>query len=546
MDRPLFWLIFAGLFAFAVGSHLNFLPLRFEEPRRAIVALEMMLNGDMIKPTINGVDYFNKPPIYNWILVGLFNLFGFENWVIRMPTVLSLMLIGILHFFIFKNWLGKTAAVLSSIFFVTSADILFYFSFQGEIDMFYTLIVYLQLVSIGYWYYHKQKVRYLFMASYFLMTAGLLTKGMPSLAFQGLTLLGIAVAEKKVKWLFSPWHLIAIIASSLGLIGFFTLYENHGGDTQAYLTRLLSQSTERTALGEQSLWNKLKHLFTFIGLFLRISLPWVFLWIFRFKKITFSQLLQSIWENTAVRFAIIFLLSNLWLYWLSPGTRNRYLYMFLPFFFIPIAHFLPDTLRSGTWQKKWFKGIFGGLLIGLALFCISLPFLPKTDVISGIWLIAILGLIVITALTLLFFKASSIDRLLLFAISLLVIRSVFNYSILPVRKAEDFKTDYKRAAHELQAITKGQRLYLYEPKTVNNYGVPILGGQVSYGEIKWPPYQISYHISNLNGHVLQQTSSLEDNKYYLVSERFMTNEMLELWRVYCHNRGETYYLVRKK
>ena len=47
-----------------------------DEAIRAIVALEMKINGNLITPTIGGILYFNKPPLYNWIILFFFNLFN--------------------------------------------------------------------------------------------------------------------------------------------------------------------------------------------------------------------------------------------------------------------------------------------------------------------------------------------------------------------------------------------------------------------------------------------------------------------------------------
>ena len=41
--------------------HLNTYQLLFEEPRRALVALELIPSDDWLIPTTNGELYFNKP-----------------------------------------------------------------------------------------------------------------------------------------------------------------------------------------------------------------------------------------------------------------------------------------------------------------------------------------------------------------------------------------------------------------------------------------------------------------------------------------------------
>ena len=56
--------------------NLGVRPLQFEEPRRVLVALEMAVRGNAVVPTTNGALYFNKPPLYNWLLLACTRLFG--------------------------------------------------------------------------------------------------------------------------------------------------------------------------------------------------------------------------------------------------------------------------------------------------------------------------------------------------------------------------------------------------------------------------------------------------------------------------------------
>ena len=58
--NPAFVTLLFMLGAVALFLNLGLEPLHFEEPRRAIVALEMELTGNWWVPKINGEYYFNK------------------------------------------------------------------------------------------------------------------------------------------------------------------------------------------------------------------------------------------------------------------------------------------------------------------------------------------------------------------------------------------------------------------------------------------------------------------------------------------------------
>ena len=137
------WVGFTVILCVALFSNLGLLSLQFEEPRRAIVALEIEISGNYINPKINGFDYYNKAPFYNWLLILFFKVFGSsDEWVVRLPTVFSFLAIALINFRIIRQQVNRQIAIHSSLIFLTASNLLYYFSFQGEIDMFYSLIVY--------------------------------------------------------------------------------------------------------------------------------------------------------------------------------------------------------------------------------------------------------------------------------------------------------------------------------------------------------------------------------------------------------------------
>ncbi|PKO95189.1 MAG: 4-amino-4-deoxy-L-arabinose transferase, partial [Bacteroidetes bacterium HGW-Bacteroidetes-9] len=143
-NRPAILLIvIVLLLPFAYFVNLGLMPLISDEPTRGIVTLEMLYSGNFITPTINGEFYYNKPPLFNWILAGFVQLSGLSNeFIFRLPTVISLLLTGIIIFLSARKELGKINAMLVAIMFITSARIVFWDSFQGLIDITYSLITF--------------------------------------------------------------------------------------------------------------------------------------------------------------------------------------------------------------------------------------------------------------------------------------------------------------------------------------------------------------------------------------------------------------------
>ena len=65
-----------------------------DEGRYAEIAREMLARHDFLAPHLNGVPYFEKPPLVYWLLAGSLKLFGANEFAARLPGVL-LMLIAI-------------------------------------------------------------------------------------------------------------------------------------------------------------------------------------------------------------------------------------------------------------------------------------------------------------------------------------------------------------------------------------------------------------------------------------------------------------------
>lgn len=64
-----------------------------DEARYAEIPREMLASHDWLTPRLNGVLYFEKPPLQYWMTAAGYKLFGLHDWVARLPLALAAALL---------------------------------------------------------------------------------------------------------------------------------------------------------------------------------------------------------------------------------------------------------------------------------------------------------------------------------------------------------------------------------------------------------------------------------------------------------------------
>jgi len=364
-------LLLLGL-ALNMGNH----PLYHEEPRRAMVAWEMMQNGNWFAPTIMGEYYYKKPPLFNWMLALNFTLFGVNEWAARLLSPLSLLLMGWLTYRVVKRYQGQQLAKITALLLLFSANILFYFTVTGgEIDLFFSLLMVLFFFNL---FHRGQQQQWLamYVGAYIFAALGFLTKAMPALAALGLTLPAYV-------WYFYGWrklfhwaHFVGISVFLLLIGGFLYFHEQQNPNgVQALFMATWGDSAERT-VAEKGIGKGLLHLLTFPVELWEYLLPGSILLIFSWWRGSLRQARKQ----PLIAFAMLVIVVNIPIYWLSPGTRSRYLYFFFPFFNLLFAYLATAAQRQESWQVQQFFRLLILIVSGLlGVAAIVLCFLPVFD-----------------------------------------------------------------------------------------------------------------------------------------------------------------------
>lgn len=455
--NPWFFYAFAVVVLIpALLWHLGFLAINFptDEPTRAIVALEMIVSGNYITPTINGDFYYNKPPLYNWIIIAYYRLAGnYSEFTLRLPVVVGLLLFGLTIFWFVRRHLGNKQGFIVAILFITSGRILFWDSFLGLIDITFSWLVYLSFMLI---YHFREKKQYLalFLVSYLLTGITFLMKGLPSLVFQGITLLAVFSYNREFKKLFS-WRHFAGIGLFLMIIGayYYAYFQVHPFDFKVFKT-LFSESEKRTIINYG--WYRFTtHLFTFPLEMFYHFFPWSVLWIYFFRR-DFRSTLR---EHPFLRFNFIVFIFNIIIYWTSPESYPRYIFMlFPPLFTILVFHFFRDLAKNGKYSRVVEYFLMGVMVLGI-IAAIPMPLLEQTNFVDHAWLKAGVMFFTMLLLTWLYYKLKE-QRMIIFAAAMLMIRIGFDWFIIPPRY-NDFQV-HKEGALKAAAVTGDAKLSIFK------------------------------------------------------------------------------------
>jgi 4-amino-4-deoxy-L-arabinose transferase-like glycosyltransferase len=111
--RDLLWLALA--FGLLLGFRLGSYPLdNPDEGRNVEIPREMVASGDWVTPRLNGVNYFEKPPLMYWAVGGCLQAFGSSEWAMRATPALFALGGVLLTYAAARRLHGRTAGLLAA------------------------------------------------------------------------------------------------------------------------------------------------------------------------------------------------------------------------------------------------------------------------------------------------------------------------------------------------------------------------------------------------------------------------------------------------
>ena len=512
-----------------------------DEAIRALVAMEMQISGNYVTPTMFGELYYNKPPLYNWILLAVFELTGRNEEIItRMVTVFFLLVYaGSVYYFFGRNFdlqdstpntnspdsyretkntrisqlpnchpeassgfrFAQTAdcGLLTAFALITCGRILFWDSMLGLIDICFSWVMFLLFMVI----YHKgerQQYGKLFAWAYFLAAIGYMLKGLPSVAFLGIALLTYFIWQKKMRQLFSWQHVVGGSIFIFIVGGYYFLYSQQNG-LEEILKTVFHESAKRTFV-EYGFVDTILHVFSFPFEMWYHFLPWTLLIICFFQK----NIFQKIKENKFIFWNVLVFATTIVPYWTSVEVYPRYLFMHVPLVFSALFYFYLKNKKENRWQANMVEMVFFAATC-LAVIVALLPIVwEKAQDVPFLHVKSIGIALVLSMLAYLFWQWKN-HRMLVFVLVLLVTRTGYNFFILPSRVKIECSTLVRQSSQEVVEIANGQPIYIYK----NSLGFQPMTG---------------YYFTRETGKILHRhDGNAEVGAFYILEPRYYDPEI---------------------
>jgi 4-amino-4-deoxy-L-arabinose transferase-like glycosyltransferase len=372
---------------------------------------------------------------------------------------------AVLLFFMARHYIDQKQAILASLFLLTFGDILFYGSVNsGEIDLFFSSLILVQGIAIFH-FGERQQWGLLFLASYLFTALAVLTKGLPAAAFQVFGLLAYALSSKQWKWLFSGFHVLGIVGLTTIVGGYLYAYAQQES-LLPFLSNLLKETTQRTA-AENTFGETLKESLVFFPNLFKLLLPWSLLIFALIKK----EVRQQVLANSLLRFAFFFVLTNIWIYVISPDGFNRYLYPFFPFIALLLAALFFRV------RPNWYRGV----LIGMC--CIA------------------------------------------------VLRIGYNAFGMPHQQRTLKNLIYRDLNATLLQLTANEPIYWTGEPYQWTANPSLFGYELGEAQLQTPPllpYQIPYYLSHTNNYIMAHHEQPQPNTFYLAYLDFVEGKEVEI------------------
>ncbi|MCX8027786.1 MAG: glycosyltransferase family 39 protein [Thermodesulfovibrionales bacterium] len=171
---------------------------------------EMLLSGDFINPTYNGINRYDKPILIYWLMSLSYSIFGINEFSARLPSAIAAVVLSLVLFLFMKKQVDEKSGIYAIITFSFSTYF-FVYSRAAVTDMLLTLFITLALLS----FYSNRGMKGIVCFHLFCALA-FLTKGLVGVVFPyGVCIVYILVTRQ--------WDRLRFLFNPIGILVFFVI-----------------------------------------------------------------------------------------------------------------------------------------------------------------------------------------------------------------------------------------------------------------------------------------------------------------------------------
>ncbi len=271
-DRASLW-VAAALTLLWLGATAWLRPLLLPDEGRYVgVAWEMIASGQWLTPTLDGLPYFHKPPLFYWITAASMSVFGPHELAARAAPLLGGTLAAVALFGLVRRWVNHRAAQATLLVLLVNPLHLIGGQF-ANLDMLVAGCITATIVLLAHAALCAEQglaYRRTLWAAYAMAALGVLAKGLIGLVLPALVVLAWLGWRRQWLGLWRLWSW-AGAAIFLALAGpWFVAMQQRFPDFVDYF--FVVQHFKRFAAGG---FNNVQPFWFYLLLLLAFSLPWL-------------------------------------------------------------------------------------------------------------------------------------------------------------------------------------------------------------------------------------------------------------------------------
>ena len=216
------------------------------------------------------------------------------------------------------------------------------------------------------------------------------------------------------------------------------------------------------------------------------------------------------------RFVTVLFLANNYLYWISPGTRSRYVYMLYPMAVILCSWLFLEASKRYVWIEKALRGLNLFIVMSITVVISIFPFAAAHFELKNMNLVfAFVSLIPLFIIGFLAFKKRIGTQMWWLICLLIFARFQFDVFVLPARAETGEHLQYRIHGEKIAELSEGKKLWLYKYDTVADEA-SLKFGHGFY--IEWNRQDVlrSVQERNCEDIFLTQDFQVKNNEYELL------------------------------